>query len=110
MGDYFDLDAASGVIDELIREFGKRSSALMPHEDMVASILRHQEGLRLVEMARERARFKGNSRCRDWTNKMWADVIVAQFSKNQGTASRYYREKIRGKWAYRFAAPALDKL
>lgn len=78
----------------------------MAHEDIVAALLRDPEGSSLVDWARERAKFEGDRKSRDWTREQWADTMVAWFSQKITMAqsrwrSRFERQKINRKWAYR---------
>ena len=103
---YFEQDKVFPIIARAIDDHSTRSSSYMVHEDIVTAFWEDPEGSRLVDWARERAKFEGDRRSKDWTRDDWAANMVAWFSHKIVTAgsswrSRFEGKKIKGKWAYR---------
>ena len=106
MGNYFKHDEVFPIIAGAIEDHCRKSSSYMAHEDIVAALLGDPEGSRLVDWARERAKFERDRKSRDWTREQWADNMVAWFSQKIAVAQsiwrhRFERQRIDRKWAYK---------
>ena len=91
----FTYDEVSSIIGDIIESYAKGHRDYMTHDKIVAEFLKHPEGQAIL------------SRPHDRSDRWWAGVIVACFSKKftDGTSEWNNRfdkpKKIGAAWAYR---------
>jgi len=102
---FFEHDEVFPRIAKAIEDFSTRSRHYIEHDEIVGSLLIDPEGSRLINWASGRAKLE-NAESKDWTDKQWADNMVAWFSQKYTEGqlqwrSRFERKEKNGKYAYR---------
>ena len=93
--DFFTYPEVSPIIGDIVEAYGKNHDDYMTHEKIVAELMKHPEGQLIL------------SRPHDRSNRYWAGVMVACFSKKfTGGSSEWNKrfdepKKIGSAWAYR---------
>jgi hypothetical protein len=93
--DFFTYDEVSPIIGDIVEAYGKSHDDYMTHEKIVVELMKHPEGQLIL------------SRPHDRSNRYWAGVMVACFSKKfTGGSSEWNNrfdepKKIGSAWAYR---------